>query len=149
MITFNGNQIKCGNVHTYLDIQGGDLHVQRTYFWGLRGTSEIVADPGVWQVSSTCWLNDASFEGAAGLQAFRGYLKTLADLRGEHGQLTETDANGNVMADYAAATFEGFNPASFDGHRAVGPIQDSVGMVSSGNGWIMQGTLMFTILVYE
>lgn len=149
MITFDGTPIKCGHVHSYLDIQGGDLHVQRTYYWGLRGTSEIVADPGIWTVTSTCWLNDTSFEGNGGLAAFRAYLRTLADAIGANGPLVETDTSGNIMAEWSAATFEGFDPTPFDGHRTVSPIQDSVGMVSSGHGWIMQGTLNWTVLLYE
>jgi len=147
-ITFDGTPIKCGDQHTYLDIQGGVLQAQRTYFWGLEGVSEIVASPSEWQVTARCWLNDTTFEGASGLVAFRNYLKTLAGLRGTHGTLSATNPSGGTMIEFDGATFEGFNPTPFDGHREVGPIEDVTGMVSSGNGWILQGILSWTVLDY-
>lgn len=148
-ITFKEEVIRCGTAHSHLQLAGGEVQAVRTHFWGVRGNSEIVSNPGVWQLSCTCWMNDAAWPAtAAGYAALRAYLLSLRDRRGEHGEVTETFLQGSdtvTSAMFTKATFEGFFEAPFAGQDfSASPVIDYPGML--GGGWIVQGTLQWTLL---
>lgn len=146
-ITFKGNQIKCGDHHEYLAVQGGEVVTVRTHFFGIKGNSEIVSKPGFWGIESVCWLADSDWTAnQAGFNKLQTYLTELRDLRGENGTLKHTMADGTDAGTWLEATFEGFTPAPFEGFASPSPIKDVVGMANSANGWIMKGVLRWTLV---
>jgi hypothetical protein len=152
-IQFDGVTIKCANAHSHLSVSGGEVQAVRTHFWGIKGNSEILSTSGIWRLQCTCWLNDGTFVATpGGYAALRGYLKTLRELRGTHGTVVEqftTPVEGEAETvqgiNYTKATFEGFQEMPFQGQEhTASPIVDSTGLM--GGGWILQGTLSWTLL---
>lgn len=144
MIEFRGTKIKCGDLHDHLVLTGGEVQVKRSYFWGLQGHSEIVATPGLWTATCRVWLNDITFTTRRKLNDYRDTLRTM---KGEHGELIEKMANGQVSESWKEATFEGFEETPFNGHTSAGPIQDPTGALNGS--WLTQGVLRWTLLSSE
>lgn len=142
-LIFDGTLMQVGHLHEHLSTTGGELQTSRVYFWGLRGTSEIVGSPTFWTVTARVWINAAAFT-ARGL--LNDYIEELRLMRGDHGTLLEKLTDGTVSESWEEATFDGFEETAFAGARSPGPLQDVSSSLHPGATWFTQGTMKWTLL---
>lgn len=135
MLTFRG--IPINGTHDSVIAQPPELHVVRTYFWGIKEESEIVGGRGGRELSCYIWLHNKY----ATRQKVEEAITTINSWVGMHGVLVEEDNTNNVKLTYNNVTFAGFAREAMAGRDSRGPIRDFAGTVDGG--WIQPGTLLF------
>lgn len=141
-IEFQGNDIKCADTHTTLTAVRGPGMTQRTYFWGLKGVSEIRGTPNVDEITCKAWLHDEAFTGVGGANAMYDYIRDLGRLRTEHGTLKQKGVSNNE--DYKNCTFDGYELLTPPGHDEPTIFQDVSGLLN--NSWIAIVFFRWTML---
>jgi len=125
-----------------------ELHVVRTYFWSMRGQTEIVGDTGGREVTVDLWLHD----GFKKREDIAKKLKALDAMVGAHGVLevdlgaqpktasgSSASASSKEKETLRYCTFGGFDRSSI-GQGPV-PVFDYAGTVDGG--WFAAGMLRF------
>jgi hypothetical protein len=129
-----------------------ELHVVRSSFFGLDGTSEIVGGRGGREITVDMWFHNKFFRRD---QLINGPITTSRLIIGHHGKLElihelapqRSKQNGAITyqakarkEEYEDVTFHGFFPTSFGGQPGV-PLFDWAGTVDGG--WFIAGQLRF------
>ena len=134
-------------------VQSPKMNKKVNHFWGLVGSSVLVSQPGVRQISVTMWFNDWNWVNI-------GYVFQNLDLLdknfvGEPGTLEiTTDTDGYWPASnyqkYAGVVFDGYRQLPFRGQDEPRPIVDSAATIyhfgpHAGNvTWLIKLQLLFT-----
>ena len=115
-----------------------ELHLRRTYFYGLKGESEIVSGYGGRPLYADMWIHN-SYSDFTDLNA---YLATLDKKMGDHGTLetTYSPSNGKEQT-FEHCTFLGFERLPLPGRDQPGALEDVAGTVDGG--WFINGRLHF------
>jgi hypothetical protein len=139
MIKFRGIQIN--GTHDLILAHPPELQVVRTYFWGLRGESEIVGGKAGRALTCYIWLHNRY----ANRLDIENAITTINSWVGENGVLVEEDTHNNVTLTFNEVTFEGFTREVIQGRDSNGPLRDYAGTIDGG--WFQPGTLAFRQLV--
>lgn len=148
-LQFLTRTIKCGDLHSTLHVIPGDLQVQRTFYWGLLGVSEIVGGTAWDTVETTVWLTHADFDedgSGVGVDNLTDYMRTLRSWRGDHGRVREIppiSAQASPAQVFKNCTFENFEPIALPGQDRPTPFLDST---QSTPTWMQAGILRWTML---
>lgn len=139
MLTFRG--IPIFGTHDIITTGPPELQVVRSYFWGLKGESEIVGGPAGRSLSCYIWLH-RQYRTRWDLERGIWEINTWV---GEHGVLIEHDYQNNAILTFNDVTFEGFTREGLGGRDSAGPTFDYACTVDCG--WFQPGRLLFRQLV--
>lgn len=114
-----------------------ELHVSRTFYWGLKGMSEVIGGASGRKLRADMWLHNAYRSRAT----IENAIVIINSWVGRHGLLKELDRNNNTWLEYYNVTFHGLERQSIGGRGAPDPIYDYAGTVDGG--WVQAVTLNF------
>jgi len=139
MLSFNGQQFPCGELHSTLHKHSYEILTTRTNFWGLDGVSEIFGEaisPEI--IEADVWLYEGFTYDENGMGALLAYLEELDLRRGENGILQQS---GLITKQFHNCTFEGFEYVTLDGQTRPDPVP-----LCGNCNWMQAGTLKWTTL---
>lgn len=101
-ITFQGNQIACGDYHGQPMVASPKAETRRFFQFGTLGNTEIFGGRSGRPIRVDCWLSDPSFTSPTEVA---NYLERLDQFVGEHGAL-EIQANNSAGQYLYEKTFQ-------------------------------------------